>query len=768
MATVRRTRAAIDLASIMVGVLVIAIVAGALSVTTFGVIPWAQNEAAKAYLTEVSDAESAAKLPNPTIQQSGRYLPNDLLATAGFLDERAGATVATDLGGTCFAAVAKSDSGPVYWVSDRSPKPLLYLGDHDPCTDLSAMVAAVGGAQGLTSVTNLLTNPSWEAVTPGTALLRSNLTQSPAVQSVAGWSVSAAGGAAQGSAGGKIGPAGASYKGTVAATSGSASIAIAATAPGGFIPAASYTASIYGTVTWNAVTFASISWFDASGTLIGTTSGSASAQTAGAVARRSVAGVAPTNAATATVQFVTDSSAPPKVGDTASASAALFERTTSLRTYFDGSTVDTNGWAFAWDGPASVAMATPVESRRNLASYTNGLGFMPDVTGAGFRNSRAPANVTYSIVPTPTDAAALSARSYVRKTWKAVTTGAGNGFALTQADPDSASPGTDTGLPVDAGQTYTISSYVKASATGKAALVRVRFFTPGSGWVGAATSGASLSLSANAWARPRLTITAPTGATMAAIVVDTGAGTTNWKAGDTFDATQLLIEEGSALQSYFDGTTGSGGGASQEWVGEEGKSPSRAMSPLPAGAESSLSGNDRVATVGGTAWKTDGAQSIRISALGDGTATSVTVAGSGAGLSGHGVTLEPGKTYTMVGTAQLSVTQKGTLDSRARSIVFADSTTGDAGIRSDQLPNVVGAGDLRLTFTVSPSATWATIRLFNGASVGNGDVSWDHLALIEGEYTGPAFNGNTPRTDQVRYDWAGPGNASASTMHRYR
>ncbi len=37
--------------------------------------------------------------------------------------------------------------------------------------------------------------------------------------------------------------------------------------------------------------------------------------------------------------------------------------------------------------------------------------------------------------------------------------------------------------------------------------------------------------------------------------------------------------------------------------------------------------------------------------------------------------------------------------------------------------------------------------------------------IVEGEYDGPAFDGNTPDTDKVRYVWDGTPNASTSTAY---
>ena len=53
----RSVGGAIDLASIMVGVIVIGVIAGVIAATVFAVIPWTQDRAAKANLDAVRTAK---------------------------------------------------------------------------------------------------------------------------------------------------------------------------------------------------------------------------------------------------------------------------------------------------------------------------------------------------------------------------------------------------------------------------------------------------------------------------------------------------------------------------------------------------------------------------------------------------------------------------------------------------------------------------------------------------------------------------------------
>mgnify|MGYP001488326453 CR=1 FL=1 len=117
----------------------------------------------------------------------------------------------------------------------------------------------------------------------------------------------------------------------------------------------------------------------------------------------------------------------------------------------------------------------------------------------------------------------------------------------------------------------------------------------------------------------------------------------------------------------------------------------------------------------------------------------------------------PGRTYTALGTIRLTAPQTGTLSSLARRIVvYTHSGVGYVPIASSQPPNVAGEHEVRLTFTVPATATEAFVRLYNGASAGNGDVWWDDFMLVEGEYTGPYRDGDSP-------GWVWNGTAHGST-----
>jgi surface protein len=125
---------AIDLASIMVGVIVLGVIAGVIAATVFAVIPWAQDNAAKADLGAIRDAQSVARV------QEGSFLTVPQLVEKGYLP--AGTTASGDIGvntasvgapasvdtlmgsvddaGDCYLAASTSATGKIFYTTSKS------------------------------------------------------------------------------------------------------------------------------------------------------------------------------------------------------------------------------------------------------------------------------------------------------------------------------------------------------------------------------------------------------------------------------------------------------------------------------------------------------------------------------------------------------------------------------------------------------------------------------------------------------------------------
>ena len=136
MAAVRGQNGAIDLASIMVGVLVIGIIGGVVAATVFAVVPWSQDEAAKGDLGAVATAESVFKvghagygsldeLQAPSSFAAGGGSPRQPAASVTaegrpLLPAGGNLAVSNNAGGYIIAST--SVTGHVFWQTSLSSK----------------------------------------------------------------------------------------------------------------------------------------------------------------------------------------------------------------------------------------------------------------------------------------------------------------------------------------------------------------------------------------------------------------------------------------------------------------------------------------------------------------------------------------------------------------------------------------------------------------------------------------------------------------------
>lgn len=123
---------AIDLSSIMVGIIVIGLIAGTIAATVFTVIPWSQDNAAKQQLDSIAAAESAymgLSSANPSPLPAG-YALNSFgnsaqLAAANLMSVGSNYCVVTPVDGKSYTGYSKSSSGNVWFMTDKKTKPEL-------------------------------------------------------------------------------------------------------------------------------------------------------------------------------------------------------------------------------------------------------------------------------------------------------------------------------------------------------------------------------------------------------------------------------------------------------------------------------------------------------------------------------------------------------------------------------------------------------------------------------------------------------------------
>ena len=126
---------AIDLASIMVGIVVIGLIGGVIAATVFAVIPWTQDNAAKQQLDAIVVAESAYKGLSsdtppalPAGHQANSYANSASLADAKLLQEDDAYCVMTVNDGTGYQGFARSASSNIFYVTHEISQPRPFSG----------------------------------------------------------------------------------------------------------------------------------------------------------------------------------------------------------------------------------------------------------------------------------------------------------------------------------------------------------------------------------------------------------------------------------------------------------------------------------------------------------------------------------------------------------------------------------------------------------------------------------------------------------------
>ena len=119
-AALRNTTGAIDLASIMVGVLVIGVIGGVIAATVFSVIPWSQNEAAKSALGSVRTAESVAFAGIKDDAVKGFQTFPELVGSK-LIQPSTTVGVATSVPRDCYIAIARSSTGDLFYSTNTGP-----------------------------------------------------------------------------------------------------------------------------------------------------------------------------------------------------------------------------------------------------------------------------------------------------------------------------------------------------------------------------------------------------------------------------------------------------------------------------------------------------------------------------------------------------------------------------------------------------------------------------------------------------------------------
>jgi hypothetical protein len=137
----KSSRAAIDLASIMVGVIIIGLIGGVIAATVFAVIPWSQDKAAKQQLDSVHTAQNAffglSSDPSQDLTNGKKnsFASSAELSTKELLNSDTTYCTVPTVDGKDYHAYAKSGSGKWFYALNSDKQAQVLTAGLVPCVD---------------------------------------------------------------------------------------------------------------------------------------------------------------------------------------------------------------------------------------------------------------------------------------------------------------------------------------------------------------------------------------------------------------------------------------------------------------------------------------------------------------------------------------------------------------------------------------------------------------------------------------------------------
>lgn len=301
---------------------------------------------------------------------------------------------------------------------------------------------------------------------------------------------------------------------------------------------------------------------------------------------------------------------------------------------------------------------------------------------------------------------------------------------------------------------HTISVWVLGEA-GKT--IRLRADERTTGLVVVTTANTGYVQMTGEWQRLSVTFTASASASSNNLLVYLEKQDSD-TASHQFYADALLVEQSTVLGTYFDGNSADTiSDFDYSWVGAANSSKSTLTV---TGVNGYTTKNPNCIIVQSTDWDLDGEKSIRIIP---------TVQGSNdTAMAAPYAAIDPTVGYvTVLGTSRLREPQIGTLHADARKIVAIVNAPslvgGTATYKSSAAPNEEGEYSNSLLVPIPTDLASAQFYFYNGASEGGGDVWWDNIAIVTGNYDGEYFDGSIDSDSGYVYAWLGTADDSAST-----
>lgn len=411
---------------------------------------------------------------------------------------------------------------------------------------------------------------------------------------------------------------------------------------------------------------------------------------------------------------------------------AQIEVSPSPTPYFDGSFLDANGWDYGWSGTAnastSTAKATAVLIRTNQLLNPRMDNSVSNWTVAG-------TGVTQTAAAGGTQVDFASALTNNLATLYA--------GPATSASGESAYAGIEVTVP---------AGFPAATLT-----VRIQGYLAGGGSQDTTATATSAPVTIQPGQTVRLTSPAATG------TATTVGGWRMWlnvaspgvSAGGRIIVRNAILEKSAVTTaSYFDGTRTPDSDLTPAWTGTADASTSTLSGAKVGIASGGVIGE----AVWSTQWADNGIASMRV--IPNQTSSS----NQSRAILHPAITVAAGEVYTVMAKFRMTAAQTGSLWSEARklSVYFAQTAT---LVYSTAAPNQAGVTELRMTVTVPAGNTTMDVRGNLGSPAGDAEGWFDSLAIVAGTYTGPYFDGATPLVDvDFTTAWAGAAHGSATTV----
>jgi hypothetical protein len=470
-----------------------------------------------------------------------------------------------------------------------------------------------------------------------------------------------------------------------------------------------YTSSIYVRDINTAVSYyAAIEWYNSSGGSAGATStGTVTAVNSSGWTRISVSAAAPTEAVTAVPTFYSNTA--PASGTQVYFDGALFDFSAEVRPYFDGDTAAANEFTYSWSGTAHAS--TSLQKFNAAPSYS-----FDSLKGVVARSS---------------------ATSPFVGTYSGLVTSLSSFGTLGTYSSNST---------VTAGTTYVGSIYVKDLSLGRT--IQVNIDWRGSGGYISSSSGTATAISTGSWTRISVTGVAPSGATGASLVL---AVPSTAPYGSQFYIDAALLEAGSYVNTYFDGSTTATGDFTHAWTGTADASSSNQVANMVDGWSNVY--NPEGLSYGfyrTNADKQNGSYSMALAMY----------QGTGANPINLGTPILSAITASKTYTSSIYV-----YTNRTQNINFVFTVTTAAGSTYPGVVTSVPGGTwtrINYTYTMPSNLVSSTVQIQPSAPKSGDYFYFDQFLLEESSILKSYFDGSTAAAGEFTYSWSGTANASTS------